>query len=286
MRVYPGMRTRCNSTRTGMVHHNKRIGKPEIFVRQGLPYGLIIGDLFLAPVQDMCYLLFHNRSVSRTRKLQFPGESIYFVISCTMDMPITFSDAIDITGTFSFAVAGALAAMEKKLDPFGVLIISFVTAIGGGTVRDVLLGATPVAWLTSMQTVITILTGTCAALLFANKLKRWTGLLTFFDALGLGFFTLIGLEKAVQFHLQPAICIALGTITGCFGGVLRDVLLNNVPLVFRKEIYASASIAGGILYFILIGGIDHQLTYIISMVLIVLIRLLALRFKWFLPAWY
>lgn len=203
-----------------------------------------------------------------------------------MDMPITFSDAIDITGTFSFAVAGALAAMKKKLDPFGVLIISFVTAIGGGTVRDVLLGATPVAWLTSMQTVITILTGTCAALLFANKLKRWTGLLTFFDALGLGFFTLIGLEKAVQFHLQPAICIALGTITGCFGGVLRDVLLNNVPLVFRKEIYASASIAGGILYFILIGGIDHQLTYIISMVLIVLIRLLALRFKWFLPAWY
>jgi uncharacterized membrane protein YeiH len=203
-----------------------------------------------------------------------------------MDLPITFSDAIDITGTFSFAVAGALAAMEKKLDPFGVLIIAFATSIGGGTIRDILLGIGPVAWLTSMQTVTTILAGTGAALLFANRLKQWSGFLTFFDALGLGFFTLIGLQKGLQFQLQPGICIALGTITGCFGGVLRDVILNNVPLIFRKEIYASASIAGGIVYFILIEFMDHQVTYIISMTLIVLIRLLALRYKWYLPAWY
>jgi uncharacterized membrane protein YeiH len=203
-----------------------------------------------------------------------------------MDLPITFSDAIDITGTFSFAVAGALAAMEKKLDPFGVLIIAFATSIGGGTIRDILLGIGPVAWLTSMQTVTTILAGTGAALLFANRLKQWSGFLTFFDALGLGFFTLIGLQKGLQFQLQPGICIALGTITGCFGGVLRDVILTNVPLIFRKEIYASASIAGGIVYFILIEFMDHQVTYIISMTLIVLIRLLALRYKWYLPAWY
>jgi uncharacterized membrane protein YeiH len=203
-----------------------------------------------------------------------------------MDLPITFTDAIDITGTFSFAVAGALAAMEKKLDPFGVLIIAFATSIGGGTIRDVLLGIGPVAWLTSMQTVTTILAGTGAALLFANRLKQWSGFLTFFDALGLGFFTLIGLQKGLQFHLQPGICIALGTITGCFGGVLRDVILNNVPLIFRKEIYASASIAGGIVYFILIGFMDHQVTYLIALALIVAIRLLALRYNWYLPAWY
>jgi uncharacterized membrane protein YeiH len=201
-------------------------------------------------------------------------------------MPLSFDDIMDVIGTFSFALAGSLAAMEKKLDPFGVLIIAFATAIGGGTIRDLLLGNTPVSWLTDFSTVATILIGYAIALVFASRLQRMFPLLSFFDALGLGFFTLLGIEKAINHHLQPGICIALGTITGCFGGVLRDVLLNNVPLVFRKEIYASASIAGGIIFFLLQLVTSYELAYIAGFLIIVSLRLLALKYKWSLPAWY
>jgi uncharacterized membrane protein YeiH len=203
-----------------------------------------------------------------------------------MHFPLSFHDAMDIIGTFSFAVAGALAAMSKKLDPFGVLILSFVTAIGGGTVRDLLLGVHPVSWLTDMRAVSTILAGSCLSLFFANRLKQFFKLLTIFDALGLGFFTLVGIEKGIAHGLQPGICIALGTITGCFGGVIRDVLLNNVPLVFQKEIYASASIAGGIVYYIAHANMGIEIAFVAGFVTIVVIRLLALYYHWSLPAWY
>lgn len=203
-----------------------------------------------------------------------------------MPFNTSFDTIMDVTGTFSFALAGALAGMEKRLDPFGVLIISFVTAIGGGTVRDVLLGNTPVSWLSDLRVMSTILVAFGIAILFAARLKRWFVFLAFFDALGLGFFTLIGIEKASQHNLLPGVCIALGTITGCFGGVVRDVLLNNVPLVFRKEIYASASILGGILFYILQPMIGYQWSYVSGFLVIVCLRLLALKFNWSLPAWY
>jgi uncharacterized membrane protein YeiH len=203
-----------------------------------------------------------------------------------MDIPLSFDDIMDVIGTFSFALAGSLAAMEKRLDPFGVLIIAFATAVGGGTIRDLLLGNTPVSWLSNLRTASTILVGYGFALIFASRLKKWFGLLTFFDALGLGFFTLLGIEKAIQYNLQPGICIALGTMTGCFGGVLRDVLLNNVPLVFRKEIYASASIVGGIVFFLLQEITSYEFAYLAGFFIIVCLRLLALKFNWSLPAWY
>lgn len=201
-------------------------------------------------------------------------------------MDLSFDDIMDVIGTFSFALAGSLAGMEKRLDPFGVLIIAFVTAIGGGTIRDLLLGNTPVAWLSDFRAVATILAGFFIALIFASRLKRWFRLLSFFDALGLGFFTLLGIEKAINHQLQPGICIALGTITGCFGGVLRDIMLNNVPLVFRKEIYASASIAGGIVFFLLQLITNYELAYLAGFIIIVCLRLLALKYNWSLPAWY
>lgn len=202
-------------------------------------------------------------------------------------MPLlSFNDIMDVIGTFSFAVAGAMAAMEKKLDPFGVIILAFVTAIGGGTVRDLLLGATPVSWLLNMRTVSVTLTGSIVTLLFAKRIRQFFNLITIFDALGLGFFTITGMENAISYGLQPGICIALGTITGCFGGVMRDVLLNNVPLVFRKEIYASASIAGGIVYYLLQTQTSKEVAFISGFVMIVVIRLLALHYKWSLPAWY
>lgn len=201
-----------------------------------------------------------------------------------MDLP--FDDIMDVIGTFSFALAGSLAGMEKRLDPFGVLIIAFVTAIGGGTIRDLLLGNTPVGWLSDLRAITTVLVAFSFALIFASRLKKWFSLLSFFDALGLGFFTLLGIEKAIDHQLQPGICIALGTITGCFGGVLRDVLLNNVPLVFRKEIYASASIAGGIVFFLLQAVTNYELAYLAGFSIIIGLRLLALKYNWSLPAWY
>jgi uncharacterized membrane protein YeiH len=196
-----------------------------------------------------------------------------------------YLQVIDILGTFSFAVAGSFAAMEKKLDIFGVLIIAFVTAIGGGTIRDMLIGALPVAWLTNMQTILVILIAVTASLLFRKWLQKITQLLIIFDAFGLGLFTLLGLQKAQAYHLHPGVCIALGTITGCFGGVLRDVLLNNVPLIFKKEIYASACIGGGLFYFVLLWiNIPQNIANLISIMIVVMIRLLAVRFNWSLKA--
>ena len=200
---------------------------------------------------------------------------------------MSFLSVIDILGTFAFAVSGAFSAMEKKLDPFGVIILSFVTAIGGGTLRDVLIGDTPVSWLRSGTTTIVIIVAAIATMFFGNYLKRFTSTLFLFDAFGLGLFTLIGLQKGLQLQFTPGICIALGTITGSFGGVIRDVLLNNVPLVFRKEIYASVSILGGILYFLLLKiDIFSPFATIISILFIVIFRILVVRYKLALPRLY
>ena len=202
-------------------------------------------------------------------------------------MPSDFLYIIDILGTFAFAVAGAFSAMEKRLDPFGVLVLSFVTAIGGGTLRDILIGNLPVSWLRNETATIVIFAAAIAAMFFSRYLKHFTTTLFLFDALGLGLFTIIGLEIALEKQFSIGICIAIGTITACFGGVTRDVLLNNVPLLFRKEIYAMACIAGGALYFLLLYiRMDSDLAKIICIVTIFTIRVLAFRFRWYLPAFY
>lgn len=199
----------------------------------------------------------------------------------------SFLHIIDILGTFSFAVSGAFFAMEKRLDPFGVLIISFVTAIGGGTLRDIMLGELPVGWLRNWTATTVIFSTAIGTMFFGQLLKKITTTLFLFDALGLGLFTIIGLEKAMELHFSIGVCIALGTITASFGGVIRDVLLNNVPLVFRKEIYALASIIGGLFYFLLTKSkLDNDVAKIVCILLIFTIRLLAVRFGWSLPAFY
>ena len=204
-------------------------------------------------------------------------------------MPINtgFLSFIDIAGTFSFAVSGAFFAMEKKLDPFGVLILSFVTAIGGGTLRDIMIGDLPVGWLRNGTATTVIFGAAIGTMLFGQWLKKINTTLLLFDALGLGLFTIIGIEKAVELKFSMGVCIALGTITASFGGVIRDVLLNNVPLVFRKEIYALASIIGGLFYFLLKkSSLDDDAAKIICILLIFGIRLLAVTFKWSLPPFY
>ena len=202
-------------------------------------------------------------------------------------MPTHFLYIIDILGTFAFAVAGAFSAMEKRLDPFGVMVLAFVTAIGGGTLRDILIGNLPVGWLTNETATIVIFVSAIAAMFFSRYLKQFTTTLFLFDALGLGLFTIIGLEIGLVKDFSMGICIAIGTITACFGGVIRDVLLNNVPLLFRKEIYAIACIAGGLLYFLLKWlQADPNLSRIICIIAIFTIRVLAFRFKLSLPAFY
>ncbi len=202
-------------------------------------------------------------------------------------MPTNFLYIIDILGTFSFAVSGAFLAMEKKLDPFGVLVLAFVTAIGGGTLRDVLIGNLPVTWLTNSTATIVIFASAIVTMFFGHYLKHLTTTLFLFDALGLGLFTVVGIKLGLEKDFSMGVCITLGTITACFGGVVRDVLLNNIPLLFRKEIYALACILGGLLYFLLrYFKMDADVVTIICIVVIFLIRIIAVRFKLSLPAFY
>jgi uncharacterized membrane protein YeiH len=196
----------------------------------------------------------------------------------------SFLNIIDILGTFAFAVSGAFSAMEKKLDPFGTLIIAFVTAIGGGTIRDVLVGNLPVNWLQDQTTIWVIFVSAILTMLFGSYLKQFNTALFLFDALGLGLFTIIGLEIGLRKGFSPGICIALGTITACFGGVLRDVLLNKVPLIFQKEIYALACIIGGVIYYFMKRSIvNDDLSRVVCILLIFFIRIVAVRFKLSLP---
>lgn len=192
---------------------------------------------------------------------------------------------LDIIGTMAFAVSGALTAINKKLDPFGVFIIAFVTAVGGGTLRDILIGRTPVGWMRDLNYVYLIIAGYFLAVIFRKKLDRLRTSLFLFDTIGLGVFTLIGLEKGLEIQLHPVICIALGTMTACFGGVTRDILCNEIPVIFRREIYATICIIGGILFFILKRwNLDNDILYLITSSVMISIRLMAVKFKWYLPA--
>lgn len=202
-------------------------------------------------------------------------------------MNIDFLTIIDILGTFAFAISGASMAMQKKLDIFGVLICSFATAIGGGTLRDILIGDLPVKWLTNELIIIVILIGALVAIIFRRKINSFSKTLFLFDSLGLGLFTMLGIQKGLALGFSPGIAISLGTITACFGGVIRDVLLNHVPLIFRKEIYASACIAGGLLYYLLLQlNLSGFLVQAACIVAIVVIRIIAVKFDLVLPSFY
>lgn len=192
---------------------------------------------------------------------------------------------LDIIGTMAFAMSGALTAMHKKLDPFGVFIIAFVTAVGGGTLRDVLIGRTPVGWMRDMQYVYVIILGFFLAIIFRKRFDKLRTSLFLFDTIGLGVFTLIGLERGLLTGLNPAICIALGTMTACFGGVIRDILCNEIPNVFREEIYATICIFGGIVFFGLRKlNLNDDILYLVTSLVIIMIRLMAVKYKWHLKA--
>lgn len=194
---------------------------------------------------------------------------------------------LDILGTVAFAISGVLVAIHKKMDLFGILIIAFVTAVGGGTLRDILIGQTPVSWMRDMNFTYAILGSSIFALVFRNKINYLRTSLFLFDTIGIGLYTVVGIEKGISAGLNPIICIALGTISACFGGVIRDMLCNEVPVIFRKEIYATACILGGFSYFLLRRlPIDPNVVFIISGLIVIIVRLLAVKFKIALPRIY
>jgi uncharacterized membrane protein YeiH len=202
-------------------------------------------------------------------------------------MPLNFFETIDILGTLAFAISGTSAAMQKKLDVFGVIIIAFVTSIGGGTLRDILIGNTPVGWLKNITIINVILIGSILTIIMGRYVSKLNYTLFVFDSFGLALATIIGIQKGQALGFLPSICIALGIVTGCFGGVIRDVLLNEIPLVFRKEIYASVGILGGVIFYLLLFFKIHN-TYaqVVSMLFIVIMRVFVVKYSLSLPSIY
>lgn len=191
---------------------------------------------------------------------------------------------LDILGTVAFAISGSLAAINKKFDFFGVLTIALATAIGGGTLRDLLIGNTPVTWLMNLQTFYIIVISSLLTMVFRRKLGILRTSLFLFDTIGIGIFTIVGIEKGLSVDLAPIVCILLGTITACFGGVTRDILCNEIPVIFRKEIYATACLLGGMMFFILkYFSVNDNFIYIATAGTIIVIRVLAVRFRWSYP---
>lgn len=193
---------------------------------------------------------------------------------------------LDILGVVAFSISGVLSSLKKKMDAFGILIIAFVTSVGGGTLRDVLLDA-PVMWMQNIYYVYVIIVTTFLAVIFRKKLFYLRKSLFLFDTLGIGLYTVAGVEKGIAEGFSPIICIALGTMSACFGGVIRDILCNEIPQIFKKEIYATACILGGFSYFIFLKlNLPISLIFIFSGLVVIIVRLSAVIFKLSLPSVY
>jgi uncharacterized membrane protein YeiH len=192
---------------------------------------------------------------------------------------------LDLTGTFVFAISGALAAWDKKMyhDIFGVSFTAFVTSIGGGTMRDLILGVRPV-WVGDKNYILAIAAGVLVTVLFRARLLRVRRGIFLFDTIGIGFYTVIGLQKALFYGVHPWAAVILGMISAIFGGVIRDMMVNEIPLIFSRQVYATACLAGAALY---IGlrhlGVDEDWNMIASILLVIGIRLMALKKGWSLP---
>ncbi len=189
---------------------------------------------------------------------------------------------LDLLGTFAFAISGIRLASGKNMDWFGAYVIGLVTAIGGGTTRDVLLDLTAF-WILDPSYLLTTAFALLVTLLFREKIMLWGKPLFLFDTIGLGLFTIVGIGKSLEAGLPAWACIMMGTITGSLGGVIRDVLINEVPLLFRRDIYALACIAGGIVFFICQKTGLGSFSELVGAASVILIRMLAVKFHIHLP---
>jgi len=192
---------------------------------------------------------------------------------------------LELLGTGFFAISGALVANQKsKPDWFGVTFIGFITSIGGGSIRDMLLGVYPLVWVKDPNFIYAIIIGIGLSSIFFKSLLKLRKTFFLFDSLGIAMFTIIGTEKAMQHHVSPVIAAIMGMFSAVMGGVLRDVLTNEVPVIFRKEIYATACLAGAIAYLLLDHfGADKNICMFVPIGLILAIRIVAVKFDLSLP---
>ncbi len=192
--------------------------------------------------------------------------------------------AFELVGTFVFAISGALAIREKEHDLFGAGFTGFMPAIGGGTLRDILLDAYPLVWIGDIHVLYAILLGILAAFIFPDFLSRLRRTMFLFDTIGIGFFAVLGVEKALSLGVRPEIAAIMGMFSAVMGGVIRDTLTNEIPILFRKEIYASACLLGAAFYVLMnYLGLERNYNLLISMSLIIAIRLIAMKYKLSLP---
>jgi len=191
-----------------------------------------------------------------------------------------FINIIDYGGTFVFAISGALAGMKQKFDMFGVFILGLVTAIGGGTLRDLLIGSTPVGWMQNTAYLYLVLGAVVFSYLFRQHFRKLRRSMFLFDTIGIALYTILGLKKALSFGLSPEICVMMGVVSATFGGVIRDVLSGTAPLIFRKEIYASACLAGGILFLLTDQWLGEIAGMAVAIIAVFLIRIFAVRNQW------
>lgn len=200
-----------------------------------------------------------------------------------MEAPLLYT--VDLFGTAIFAVSGVLLAGRLKMDPFGVIVLGSVTAIGGGTIRDLSLGATPVFWIKDTTYIWVILVTCVITMLLVRRPKRiawWV--LPVCDAIGLAAFVAIGVEKSLIYQSSGLIAIIMGVITGCGGGIIRDVLAREVPMVLRSEVYATACIVGGAVQTSALSlGFSNSVAFLSCVISVLVIRLAAIRWHLSLP---
>jgi uncharacterized membrane protein YeiH len=196
-----------------------------------------------------------------------------------------FYTFIDLAGTFAFAISGAVAARDKGLDIFGILVVAFTVACGGGIIRDLCIGAIPPVGLSDWRYLAAAIAASILTMSFYSIIRWLNRPVLLFDALGLSLFAVTGARKALDFGHNNEVAILLGMITAIGGGVLRDVLLNRVPVIFEKEIYASAALAGAAV--VVTGGHfgwPNDWVFPAGFLLCFAIRILALYFHWEFPA--
>jgi uncharacterized membrane protein YeiH len=192
--------------------------------------------------------------------------------------------SLDLIGTFVFAISGTLTAMNKQFDIFGAAVIAFVTAVGGGTIRDLLIGSQPVGWMLDLNYMLVIVMAIPVSFFFKRFIQKLRRTMFLFDTIGIGLFTILGLQKTLAFELSPIVALMMGIVSAVFGGVVRDILCNEVPLIFRKEIYATACLAGGILYLVFQQlALGYHLSIWLTVSFIIALRILAVRYHWSLP---
>lgn len=196
-----------------------------------------------------------------------------------MDLPIV--SYLDMLGTIVFAISGTLTARNNQFDLFGAFVIAFVTALGGGMIRDLCLGAAPVLWVAQPNYLNYVIIGYLLALFFETYILRLRKTMFLFDTIGIGLFTILGLEKTLSLGFPAPVALTMGVISAVFGGVIRDLITNIVPLIFRKEIYATACLTGGLCYIGLERYNNNQgFNIAITIILIIFIRILAVKYQW------